>query len=95
MDKKTISTITAVLGMVNPAMGVISAFVSALGGDSSKVVKVTGAVQDAANVVTAFAPLIDQFVRGEELDLEDARASLVSRNIATAGFDAMIASKGG
>lgn len=95
MNANTISTISTVLGLINPALGVIGSLVSSFGSskNSDTFTKVSGQVQDAASVVTALAPLVQQFANGSEVTPEDVRAALAGSSDAIKAFDDMIAQK--
>lgn len=95
MNANTISAITGVLGLINPALGLIGTLVSSFGkGDASaKFDKVSGQLQDAAGVVTALAPLVKQFADGEEITPENVRDALADMDEALEEFDALIKAK--
>lgn len=97
MNSETLKAVTGILGMINPALGVIGSIVGSFGSDNAeaKFEKVSGALKDAAGVVTALTPLLDQAANGEELTLEDARVALDGKDDARAAFDKLIAAKGG
>lgn len=96
MNAGTLNTITSLLGMINPALGVIGAFASSFGGDvNAKVEKVAGAVQDAANVAGALMPLVQQFANGNDVTDEDVREALAGMDDSLKQLDALIAARGG
>lgn len=48
-------------------------------------------VQDAADIVRAVTPLVEQFASGTEVTLDQVRASLARKDAAIAEFDAELA----
>lgn len=95
MNASTLSTITGVLGIINPALGVIGSLVASFGGGDTgaKFNKVSGQVKDAANVVSSLAPLLQQFADGEDVTPDQVRGALVGMDAALSEFDALIAAK--
>jgi hypothetical protein len=78
--------ILTVLSLINQATGVIAAF---KGG--AVAAKVSGAVQDAVQVIGVLTPLVKQFGDGEEVTEAHVRAALDGMHNALASFDAEIA----
>lgn len=97
MNASTINTIGTVLGMINPAIGVITSLVGSLSGAGSQTAekfgKVAGQVQDAFGVVKALTPLVEQFSNGNEVTPEEVRAALAGADTALNEFDRLIAEK--
>jgi len=92
MNTVTLNTITGVLGLINPALGLIGSFVGSAA-TSESVTKITSQVQDAVGVVTALAPIVQQFGNGEEVTPADVQSALDGMDAALATFDKLIAEK--
>lgn len=96
MNASTISTITSVLGMINPAIGVIGSLIGSFAGKSdvsAKFDKISSQVQDAAGVVTALAPLVQQFADGNDVTPGEVRDALAGMDDRLAEFDRLIKEK--
>lgn len=81
--------LATLLSLINPALGVLAAFKG-----SAQTAKVTGYIQDAAGVVNAVVPLINQFASGKEVTPDDVRSALAGMDAKIAEFDALIAAQG-
>ena len=93
MNPNTLNAIAGVIGLINPALSVISAFVGEA--NASKVTKITDQVKDAVDVVTALSPFVTAFGEGKDVTPEDVRASLANSAERLATFDELISQKGG
>lgn len=82
--------ILSILPLIQTALGVIGQFKG-----SAKMAKTTGYVQDAIGVVSALAPLVEQFGQGKEVTPEDVRDALADKDEALAEFDRLIKEQGG
>lgn len=82
--------LTTILGLVNPALGIIGAFTG-----SAKAAKVNAAVQDATAVVSALWPLVEQFTGGKEVTPDDVRAALDGMDAHLDSFEKAIAASDG
>lgn len=80
--------ILSVVSMISQATGIIGAF-----NGGAKAAKFSGAVQDAVSVVTALAPLVTQFGKGEDVTPEQVREALAGKDAALVEFDKLIAEK--
>lgn len=79
-------SLTAIIPVVQSALDVLATF-SGSAEDASRDSKIS----DAAQVISAVAPLIDGFSRGEEITPEAVRDALVGMDEALTAFDEEIA----
>lgn len=80
------SAITGLSGLLKSAADVLAAFSGSADdalGDST--------IQQAAEIISAAAPLVDSFSRGIEVSEADVREALVGMDDSLAAFDAAIA----
>lgn len=82
--------IALVLQLIQQAVGVYGAFKG-----TAAAAKLDAQVQDAASVITALTPLVQQFADGKEVTEDDVRAALAGKDQALAAFDAEIKRRGG
>ena len=82
--------ILTILPILEQALSVVGSF-----SGNAKVAKVTGYVQDAASVIGALTPLVQQFTQGKEVTEDDVRVALAGMDKALSEFDAAIKAKGG
>lgn len=85
-----ITTIVGVMPLIKSAADTIAAF---SGTDDQA--RESNAIQDAAEIIGAVAPLVDAFSRGVDVTPEDVREALIGMDQALASFDAEIARQGG
>lgn len=81
--------LTTILGLVTPALNVLSAFTG-----NAQAAKASAVVQDAVGVVTALVPLVQQFGRGDDVTEDDVRTALAGMDTQIAKFDEAIKAAG-
>lgn len=85
-----LSTIASLMPLVQSAVDVLAAFQG-----TAKAASASKAVTDAAEVISAAAPLIESFTSGQEVTEQDVRDALAGMDQALASFDAEIARQSG
>lgn len=80
------STITGLMPLLKSAADTIAAFTG-----TADEARGNNVIQDAAEVISVIAPLVDSFSRGNEVTPEEVRASLAGMDQALDAFDAEIA----
>lgn len=86
----SVSAIIGLMPLVKQAADAIAAFTG-----SAEEARGSNVIQDAAEVISVIAPLVDSFSRGTEVTPEEVRATLDGMDKALADFDLEIARQGG
>lgn len=99
MNQETIKALTVGLGLINPALGTIASLATGFLRADKQVSGTESGLPskalEAMELVSAVAPLFQRAADGGNVTMDDVRASVASREKATADFDALIAAKGG
>lgn len=97
MNAGTVSTISTLLGMVNPLFGIAASVAGNFMSDqkAEKLNAVSSKLQDAVKLGTAVMPLLQQAADGKEVTEDDVRSALAGMDDKLDSFEEMIKAKGG